>query len=196
MILSDREIKMAIANNEIKISGWDDLHIGSSSLDLHLANKAMVLDSKKMEEGEVLDFTHKEKSADKFTDYSGWEEITIMPNEFYILATVERIKFADDIVGFVQGRSSVARMGIQVHCAGFADAGFDGTITLEVTNLTKYPIRIPAGTRICQMVFAKTGLPAKVPYGKNKKSKYQGQVEPTITSIHEDYETKSHEERN
>ena len=79
-------------------------------------------------------------------------------------------------------------MGIQVHAAGFADAGFEGTITLEVTNLTDRPIVIPAGTRICQMVFARTGKPSENPYGKNKRSKYQGQIGPTLTRINKDYE--------
>ena len=188
MILSDVEIKEAIAKGDLEVCGYDgDLHIGSSSLDLHLDNKAMILDDEKFQDGEFMDFRYKEKTADKFTGYNGWEWLIIYPNEFYILSSKEKIKFSNDIVGFVQGRSSLARMGIQVHCAGFADAGFNGTITLEVTNLTKYPILIPKDTRIAQMVFARTGKPSEVPYGCNDKSKYQGQLGPTITSIHKDF---------
>lgn len=192
MILSDRDIVRAINSKEIEITGWEnEIHIGSSSIDLHLDSRAMVLDESKFEPGEEMDFSRKEKSAEKFSRHDGWEVIAIEPSIFYILSTVEVIKFADDIVGFVQGRSSVARMGIQVHCAGFADAGFHGNITLEVTNLTNKTIRIPKHTRICQMVFARMQSKAAVPYGKRPESKYQGQVGPTLTSIFKDYEQKN-----
>ena len=194
MILSDNEIRDAIAKGDIEVSGVDEIYIGPSSLDLHLDNKAMILDDSKFttmgSSQNVMDFREKEKSADKFTEHKDWEDIIIFPGEFYILSSKEKIKFADNIVGFIQGRSSLARMGINIHAAGYFDAGFEGTATLEVTNFTKYPIRIPAGTRVCQMVFARTGTPATVPYNKKKDSKYQGQSGPTITSIHEDYQPK------
>ena len=182
-MLSDGEIRRAMEKGEIAIFGNDDLgiHIGSSSVDLHLHNGTKIL-----QRGDAISVIDAEMDK-MFVDYDGWDEITIYPGEFYIMSTVERIRFANDIVGFVQGRSSLARLGIQVHCAGFADAGFDGTITLEVTNLTHRPIIIPKNTRICQMVFARTGKPAEVPYGENKKSKYQGQRGPTLTRINKDY---------
>lgn len=191
-ILSDGEIKEALARGDIGISGLTELYFGPSSLDLHLDNKAMILDDSKFSEGEIMDFREKEKTAGKFTEYNDWDEIVIYPGEFYILSSVEKIKFADDIVGFIQGRSSIARMGINIHAAGFFDCGFEGTATLEVTNFTKHPIRIPKNTRICQMVFARTGKPAEIPYGKKKDSKYQGQSGPTITSIHKDYGNTNH----
>ena len=159
MILSDGEIKKALASGELEITGYDPLHIGSCSVDMHLDNKAMVLDSEKMDPVKnpdsqgYLRVDQKTRSADKFTRYDGWEEITIYPGEFYILSSAERFKFSDSIVGFIQGRSSIARMGINIHAAGFFDVGFEGTATLEVTNFTKYPIVIPKHTRICQMVF-------------------------------------------
>ena len=191
MILSDKEIKEAIESKDLIITGQDELHIGPSSLDLHLDSKAMILDDSKFLEGEIMRFDNRLSSSDKFSAYEGWSEITIHPGEFYILSSVERIKFADDMVGFIQGRSSIARMGINIHAAGFFDAGFEGTATLEVTNFTKHPVVIPAFTRICQMVFARTGKKAELPYGKRGTSKYQGQSGPTITSIYKDYEGQS-----
>ena len=190
-ILSDGEIKRAIKKHEIAITGVEDIYLGPSSVDLHLDNKAMILDNDKFSEGEMMDFKEKEKTAGKFTEYNGWDEIIIYPGEFYILSSVEKIKFADNIVGFIQGRSSIARMGINIHAAGFFDAGFEGTATLEVTNFTKHPIKIPKDTRICQMVFARTGFSAEIPYNRKRDSKYQGQSGPTITSIHKDYDNKN-----
>ena len=201
MLLSDIEIKEAMKKGEIEISGHPDIYIGPSSLDLHLDNKAMILDDTKVKLSEPihykehsfqgLSFEDKEKSASMFSEYNGWDKIVIYPGEFYILSSVEKIKFADDIAGFIQGRSSIARMGINIHAAGYFDVGFEGTATLEVTNFTKFPIIIPKDTRICQMVFARTGKKAEVPYNKKKDSKYQGQSGPTITSIHKDYHEKS-----
>lgn len=191
-MLSDREIRNSLKCGEIEITGWyPEPFIGPSSVDLHLDNKAMILDKRKFAIGEPMHFAEKEKSADKFTEYNGWNEITIHPGEFYILSSVEKLKFADDIVGFIQGRSSVARMGINVHAAGFFDCGFEGTATLEVTNFTSQPVIIPKYTRICQMTFARTGLPAEIPYGMKKDSKYQNQSGPTITKISNDYKNEN-----
>lgn len=179
--MSDGEIRKAIEEGEIEVTGHPGIHVGSSSIDLHLHNS-----SKVMKRGEAIHLK-KEYQDDLFESNNDWEEVTIYPGEFYVMSTKERIKFADNIVGFVQGRSSLARLGIQVHCAGFADAGFDGTITLEVTNLSPRAITIPKDTRICQVVFDKMKKPAEIPYGKNKNSKYQGQSGPTVTRISNDY---------
>lgn len=184
MILSDYDIKKAISEGKIEITGHE-LYIGPCSVDLHLENKAMILSSN-LTSHRYLDISQKDKSADLFEEYKDWDYIDIMPGEFYILSTIERLKFSDDVVGFIQGRSSIARMGINIHCAGFFDAGFEGTATLEVTNFTRYPIRIPKDTRICQMVFAKTITPSEVPYSKKYDSKYMGQSGPTLTKAYHD----------
>ena len=133
MILSDVEIKEAIDKKQIGVYGWNPLYIGPCSIDLHLDNKAMIL--KQGEEfTRTLRIDRKEESAKMFEEYNDWEELTIYPNEFYILSTIERISFPRDVCGFIQGRSSIARMGLNIHAAGFFDVGFSGTATLEVTN--------------------------------------------------------------
>lgn len=197
-ILSDGEIRESINSGELEVSGWPEVYIGPSSLDMHLDNKAMILDENKVRYSLIedehgisrtgLDASESSKSSQLFSSHNDWEFIVLHPREFYILSTVERIKFSDGIVGFIQGRSSIARIGINVHTAGYFDAGFEGTATLEVTNLTQYPIKLMKHTRICQMVFARTGRPAEVPYNKKKDQKYHGQSGPTVTSIHKDHE--------
>lgn len=182
MILSDKEIKNMLESKELIID-TPDLYIGPSSVDMHLDNKAMIFVKGELKSVIRID----EGNSDSFKEYNDWDELTIYPNEFYILSTVERFKLADNIVGFVQGRSSIARAGISIHMAGFIDCGFEGNVTLEVTNFTNCPIVIPKNTRIGQIVFARTGEPAEIPYSKKKDSKYQGQSGPTITSIHKDY---------
>lgn len=186
MILNDLEIKAAILSGDIKISNWEGAeHVGPSSLDLHLDNKAFVLDKYKCEESGKRTLHLKDDMTEFYSKIDGWEEITLMPGEFYILSTVEKIKFPRNLAGFVQGRSSIARAGIQVHAAGFVDPGFEGTITLEVSNLTPFPITVPKHTRICQMVFA-TCNDAGIAYDERPDSKYQGQTGPVISRAEKD----------
>lgn len=181
MILSDGEIREEMDKGTIQISGCDELYIGPSSIDLHLDNKSMVMNDR------TRPIKLFNENAMLFHQYDGWSEIMIRPNAFYLLSTVEKIKLSDGIVGFVQGRSSIARAGIKVQDAGFCDAGFEGTITLEVNNFTSCPIIVEKGTRICQLIFARMGKDAIVPYWKKKDQKYQGQSGPTLSRIERDH---------
>ena len=102
------------------------------------------------------------------------------------MSTKETLTFSNSIAGFLQGRSSVARIGLNIHAAGFFDPGFSGTATLEVTNFTQITIILYENMRICQMVFVKVAIPSSDNYGIRKESKYQGQKGPTLSKIHED----------
>ena len=182
MILSDKSIKESLRCRELEIVGELPLYIGPSSVDLHLDNKALIL---KKDSAEGIHFD--QDPSDRFQEYNDWEEITIYPGEFYLLHTKEWIKFPRNIAGFIQGRSSIARLGINIHAAGFFDPGFCGTATLEVTNFTQVPITIPAGTRIAQMVFMEVDKDVMISYAEKKDSKYQGQKSPVISKINKDY---------
>ncbi len=190
MILSDVEIWEALNKQEIKIEFPDgnmkDLYVGPSSVDLHLDNHARILDNKL-----EIPIRMDEDSSKYFREYKGWDDIIIHPGEFYILSTVEKLTFNESIAGFIQGRSSVARLGINVHAAGFFDPKFSGTATLEVTNFTNSPIIIPKNTRICQMVFVRTGKESKIGYDEKMDSKYYKQMGPTVSKIHQDYDKRS-----
>jgi dCTP deaminase len=187
MILSDGEIRDAISKGEIKISGVDDPYIGPSSLDLHLDGHAQIMHVHPNGRDEKsITLEDKDLIDQRFDEFSGWDEITIYPGEFHLWSTIEELEFADWIAGFIQGRSSIARIGLNIHNAGFFDPGFKGTATLEVSNLTPYPITIKRGTRICQMVFERTGRPSTTPYRWKKDAKYFGQHGATKTKVYED----------
>ncbi len=183
MIMSDGEIMDALRNGEIGIDHLGDLKIGPCSVDLHLDNKAMILDDSKMFEGEAMEFGNPAQSTDKFTPYNGWESITIHPNEFYILSSKEKIVLDKKTAAFVCGRSSMGRIGLNVHVAGVVDAGFSGVLSIIVTNFTKYPIILKAGTRVAQIVFFKTGKEALVGYGEKTDSKYNNQSGPSAVKV-------------
>lgn len=184
MILSDREIKESLKRKEIKIEGIKkkELFIGSSSVDLHLDNDAQILEK----HGGVMSTLDPKTIEGRFKHYIGWDKITILPEKFYILSTKEFITLPNNIAGFMHGRSSFARIGLNIHAAGFFDPGFSGNATLEVTNFTNIPIILYNNQRICQMIFMKLGTKVDVPYGNKPDSKYQNQKGPKISKIHED----------
>lgn len=178
MILSDKDIKKII--KEGKLSFNPELkpdQIGPASVDLKLSpifktfniKKQSLLDIKK---GLPPDFTETHILNDG-------ECFILHPNNFILASTVEYIKVPDNIVVRVEGKSSLARMGILVHTAGFIDPGFEGTITLEISNQSNLAIAIYPGMYICQVAIEYLSSPAEVPYNKRKKSLYLKQKEPT-----------------
>ncbi len=178
-LLSDRDIKKSLKNKELIITGHKPLYIGSSSVDLHLSNVVKIL----TDDNKPIDTKRKETIVFKKWKF---KKLVIFPEEFYIVSTKEKIVFPNNIAGFLQGRSSMGRLGLNVHCAGYFDVGFSGTATLELTNFTKKPIILYAGMRICQMVFIRTESPAQMSYAQKKDSKYFGQIEPEESKIYED----------
>ena len=113
--------------------------------------------------------------------------IAIRPKEFMLLASNEILNIPNGILCFVQGRSSIARIGLQTEQAGLIDAGFRGTITFELYNETNYNIMLYKGMRIAQVYFFKAEK-ANMIYGKDKGSKYSGQIVATGSRINLDKE--------
>jgi dCTP deaminase len=118
---------------------------------------------------------------------SGEHYYVIQPKQFVLMASNEILNIPNGIIAFVQGRSSIARLAIQTEQAGLIDAGFLGTITFEVFNQSDFPIILYAGTRVAQVYFFKAQH-ALTPYGSDKGSKYNGQIEATGSRIHLDQE--------
>ena len=106
----------------------------------------------------------------KYREFEG-ETITLPPRSFLLATTMEYVKLPNDLTAFVEGRSSVGRMGLFIQNAGWVDPGFEGRITLELFNANSLPIQLQAGRRICQLVFCKMDQATLNPY----RGKYQGQ---------------------
>ncbi|MDP5108464.1 MAG: dCTP deaminase, partial [Ilumatobacteraceae bacterium] len=111
------------------------------------------------------------------------------PGEFALGSTLERVGVPDDMVARVEGKSSLGRLGLLIHStAGFIDAGFDGHITLELSNVANLPITLYPGMKIGQVSFMMMTTPADKPYGKGASgSKYQGQRGPTPSRYFENF---------
>ncbi len=113
----------------------------------------------------------------------------VQPGEFVLGVTMEKIRVPDYLVARCEGRSSIGRLGIIIHStAGYIDPGFEGTITLEITNINRMPVALYPGMRIGQFAFEKMTSSSETPYYKKNSSKYQGQMLVEESRIHLDPE--------
>ncbi|NLK72173.1 MAG: dCTP deaminase [Clostridiales bacterium] len=174
MILSDGTIKKMIASGELKIDPLTEEQIQPASVDLRLGRHFLKVDENTVE-SMTLD---KEIKYVEFT----CDEVIIPPNSFLLATTMEYIKLPDNLTAFVEGRSSIGRIGLFIQNAGWVDPGFEGEITLELYNANRLPIKLTAGRRLCQLVFAQLDEVALNPY----RGKYQKQKRATGSRVYLD----------
>jgi dCTP deaminase len=183
MILSDRSIRAALDSGRIGIDPMDGDAIQPSSVDVRLDARFRVFANHRYP---VIDVRQEQPDLTELVEGPPDEPFVLHPGEFVLGATLERITLADDIVARLEGKSSLARLGLVIHStAGFVDAGFDGDVTLELSNVATLPILLYPGMRIAQFAFFALDKPAERPYGQGATgSKYQGQRGPTASRYH------------
>ena len=177
MILSDRTIRAAIAAGRIGIDPLDPTDIQPSSVDLHLDRFFRVFRNHTMR---VIDVRKDQEELTELVEIAGEEVFVLHPGEFVLGSTLERVSLPDDMVGRLEGKSSLGRLGLLIHStAGFVDAGWDGYLTLELSNVANLPIILYPAMKIGQISFLQMTTPADHPYGSGAVgSKYQGQRGP------------------
>ncbi len=187
MILSDRDIKRQVKEGRIVVNSPMNDHeknIFASSWDFRLGKHFKVYKKSCVA---ILDPLKMDSFGDLtklYTIENPGEAFVVHPGDFVLGVTLEKVKLPFDIVARVEGRSSLGRLGIIVHStAGFIDAGFEGTITLEISNINNVPVALYPGMRVCQLAFETMSSPAEVPYGEKSSSKYQGQELPEESRI-------------
>jgi dCTP deaminase len=117
------------------------------------------------------------------------DEFILHPGDFVLGTTTERVEIPPDLIAHVQGRSSLGRLAVVVHAtAGIVDPGYEGQITLELSNLGTAPVALSPGMRVSQLIFTELSSPAERPYGSDRDSKYQGQSGPQASRIGSDPE--------
>jgi dCTP deaminase len=182
MILSDRSIRDEVAAGRIGLDPWDPALVQPSSVDVRCDRRFRVFHPGRYPFIDVKvpmpDLTELVEIADEGRAF------ILHPGEFVLGATLEVLRLPDDLVARLDGKSSLGRLGLQVHStAGLADPGFEGQITLELSNIASLPIAIYPGMRIAQLVFERLTTPADNPYGSGLLgSKYQGQRGPTASA--------------
>lgn len=176
MILSDGGLRALIDSGELVVEPLTEESIQPASVDCRLGNHFLVVEP---QDTPVISMTSEIKYREVVAD-----SITIAPHSFLLATTMETIKLPDNMVSFVEGRSSIGRMGLFIQNAGWVDPGFEGKITLELYNANSLPIQLEAGRRICQLVFGLMDAAAIKPY----RGKYQGQSQSVGSQVWKDIE--------
>ena len=174
-VLADGTIRRRVDEGRIVIEPWDPELVQPASVDLRLGSSFRVFHNHRTS---AIDL--REPPTNLTEEVTG-EMFVIHPGEFVLGVTEEYVELPDDIVARIEGKSSLGRLGLIVHAtAGFVDPGFKGTLTLEITNLTRVPIKLYPGLLIAQLSFMALDAPAERPYGSAELgSHYQGQTAAT-----------------
>jgi dCTP deaminase len=189
VILSDRSLREAIDGGRIVVDPYDPGLVQPSSIDVRLDRLFRVF---RNHTAGVIDVKQDQTGLTELVEIAEDGVFMLHPGEFVLGSTLERVAVPDDLVGRVEGKSSLGRLGLLIHStAGFVDAGFDGHITLELANVASLPITLYPGMKIGQISFMTMTTPADAPYGKGASgSKYQGQRGPTPSRYFENFRPK------
>ena len=186
LVLSDRSIREALAAGRLEIEPLAEDALQPASVDIRLDRQFRVFRNHRESYIDVRepvgDLTEVEQVEDD-------EPFVLHPGEFVLGSTLERVRLGPDLVARVEGKSSLGRLGLLVHAtAGYVDPGWDGHLTMELSNVANLPIRIYFGMKIGQLSFLELTTPAERPYGSPElRSKYQGQTGPTASRGYTDY---------
>jgi dCTP deaminase len=187
VILSDRDIRAEIEAGRIVIDPFGLESVQPSSVDLHLGNKFRVFRNNRTA---VIDVRTEQPELTELVEITGDEPFVLHPGEFALGATYERVALPDDLVARLEGKSSLGRLGLLIHStAGYVDPGWEGTLTLELSNVANLPIMLYDGMKIGQISFQRLSSPVEVAYGDARiGSRYRGQTDPTASRYFADFE--------
>lgn len=186
MLLSDRDIKKAIKDKKITIKPTPDyeIQLGSCSLDLRLGNEFRIFEHSRHP---IIDPRNKviPPNITRLVKISEKAPFIMQPGDFVLAMTYERVTLTDQLLGRLEGRSSLGRLGIVVHStASVFDPGWDGNCVLELGNLGRIPVALYPKMRICAMTFEQLSSPAENPYNTKNGAKYTTQSSPVESKIH------------
>jgi len=174
VVLSDRDIRKRVKGKGLVIRPFRSENVQPSSVDLLLGSEFLVFDTHGQS---LIDTKNEIKGLMKKIVVKSGEPLIVHPREFVLGTTREWVELPSDLVGRLEGKSSLGRIGLVIHStAGYVDPGFAGQLTLEISNLANLPIALYSGMKICQFSLQQMTSPAQYPYGHKKlKSHYMGQ---------------------
>ena len=181
MVLADLTIKRLIAEGKIVIEPYDEALVQPCSVDVRIDRFFRIFNNNS--KYTCIDVKQPQEDLTELIEIAQGERFILHPNAFVLGSTLERIVVPDDLVAKLDGKSSLGRLGLLIHAtAGFIDPGWDGHITLELSNAADLPITIYPGMRIGHISYMQLTEPAGKPYGSDGLvSKYQGQRGPTAS---------------
>ena len=186
MVLSDRTIRSQLDEGRIEIDPYDPSLLQPSSVDVRVDRYFRVFHNARYP---YIDVKEPQEDLTELVEIDDERPFILHPGEFVLASTLERIRLPDDLVARLEGKSSLGRLGLLIHStAGFIDPGWDGHVTLELSNVANLPITIYYAMKIGQLSFVQLTEPAETPYGAGKLgSKYQGQQGPTPSRYYENF---------
>src|SRR5438552_16900764 len=178
MVLSDRTIRRLLEEGRIQIEPYDETLLQPSSVDVRVDRYFRVFHNARYP---FIDVKEPQEELTELVEIGDEQPFILHLGEFVLGSTLERIQLPDDLVARLEGKSSLGRLGLLIHStAGFVDPGWDGHVTLELSNVATLPITTYYSMKIGQLSFVQLTEPAETPYGTGALgSKYQGQRGPT-----------------
>ena len=186
MVLSDRTIEKLIAEGRIAIDPYDVSLLQPSSVDVRVDRYFRVFHNARYP---YIDVKLPQEELTEQVEIDDDRPFILHPGEFVLGSTLERVTLPDDLVARLEGKSSLGRLGLLIHStAGFVDAGFEGNLTLELSNVANLPIMLWPGMKIGQLCLFRLSSPAEHPYGSAVYgSRYQGQRGPTPSRSYQNF---------
>ena len=186
MLLSDVDILKLVGSGRVGVSPWDPSMVQPSSVDIRLDKYFRVFENHRYP---VIDPAEDQSELTREVTAAGDGAFVLHPGEFVLGSTYEYVTLPDDVAARLEGKSSLGRLGLLTHStAGFIDPGFQGHVTLELSNMATLPIKLWPGMKIGQLCFFQLSSPAAHPYGSAAAgSHYQGQRGPTPSRSHENF---------
>jgi dCTP deaminase len=187
VVLSDRDIRAEIDSGRIVIDPFIPEAVQPSSVDLHLDRRFRVFRNSRYP---FIDVRADQPDMTELVEIGGDDPFILHPGEFVLGSTFERVGLPNDLVARLEGKSSLGRLGLLIHStAGYVDPGWEGNLTLELSNVANLPITLYDGKKIGQISFQRLSSPAEVAYGEASiGSKNRGQRDPTASLYHRDFE--------
>jgi dCTP deaminase len=187
VILSDRDIRAEIESGRIVIDPYTPEAVQPSSIDLHLDRRFRVFRNTRYP---YIDVRADQPDLTELVEISGDVPFILHPGEFVLGSTLERVQLPNDLVARLEGKSSLGRLGLLIHStAGYVDPGWEGNLTLELSNVANLPITLYDGMKIGQISFQRLSSPVEIAYGDERLgSRYRGQRDPTASLYHRDFD--------
>jgi dCTP deaminase len=183
VLLSDRDLKKALAEGRLGLDPFNDAMVQPSSIDVRLDRYFRVFANHRYTH---IDPAEQQDDLTELVEPKGDEPFILHPGEFVLGSTLEVITLGDDLASRLEGKSSLGRLGLLTHStAGFIDPGFSGHVTLELSNVANLPIKLYPGMKIGQICVIQLSSPSEHPYGSSiYGSRYQDQRGPTPSRSH------------
>jgi dCTP deaminase len=187
MVLSDRTIARLLAEGRIEIDPYDEELLQPSSVDVRVDRFFRVFHNNRYP---FIDVREEQEDLTELVEITEDRAFILHPGEFVLGSTLERIRLPDDLVARLDGKSSLGRLGLLIHStAGFVDPGWNGHVTLELSNVANLPVTIYPGMKIGQISFVQLSEAAETPYGSGALgSKYQDQRGPTASKYWQNFQ--------